>query len=121
MDDQTFLNTELQQAVKSGDEVVEKLVYLHYQQAMLEALKDFQPCEQCVKYDLTLLKRRVARLLTTNQRYLKTVAVLPMENVKRSFAETQTLLGDVGQLCKDCQQSIRQSILTAFRHIRTTS
>lgn len=117
--DQAFLNTAFQHARDSDDENAEKLALLHYQQAVLETLQSFQPCEECAHFDLTLLKKRVEKLLHTTENYTNTVAVVPMQQVQQIITESRTLLGDVAQLCMSCQARLQQTILATFRRLHT--
>ena len=116
---QDFLASELRLAFESGDEAAIKLAYLHYQQAMLQTLQNFQPCqEHCAYIDLTLLKKRINRLSTQTANYIATAEVLPMGRIQDLFKESRTLFGGVAQLCTTCRQTIRRTILENFRAIR---
>ncbi len=117
-DNQAFLNAELKVAVESGDEGAEKLVYLHYQQAVLLTLADLMPCERDASTDLTLLKKRVAKLSVTTERLIATVVVVPRKQVENLFTASRTLLGGVSHLCPDCRQQVKHTILSTFRTIR---
>lgn len=119
---QEFLTSELRTAMQTdeanGDQHEEKLVFLHYYQAMLQAILDLQLCEQDAGKDLTLLKARVNRLMRQAKSYIVTVDALPYERVQALFGETRTLFGDVKDLCADCLAALTRSILENFKALR---
>ena len=114
MDDQQFLTTAL--AASQGDETEQKRVLLEYQQAIFETLVSFQPCQDDGA-DFRLLKKRASQFLEQTKRYQQTLAVIPRERILSQVQQTQTLFGDVGRLCADCQRHIQQTILAMFRTI----
>lgn len=124
-EDQEFLNNELRKAVENAEETgdirEEKLVFLHYHLAMLQALKEFQPCEKDARKDMTLLRARVTRMIASTSNLLRTIEIVPIERVKTSLRETQTLFREVGDLCAECHAALPQLILAKFKEIRQAS
>ena len=114
-DDQAFLNQALREA--QGNEREEKLVLLRYQQAMLQAVEQFKASDGCAAIDLTMTKQRAKRLLTKIERYIATASIISMDQVKNQYKESQTLFGGIGQLCKECQKTLKGSILSGFREL----
>ncbi|GHO63863.1 hypothetical protein KSC_027550 [Ktedonobacter sp. SOSP1-52] len=121
---QKFLVSELRTAIQTdeanGDQHEEKLVYLHYYQAMLQAVLDLQLCPQDAGKALTLLKARVNRLMRQAKNYIRTVDALPYERVQALFKETRTLFGDMKDLCADCLAALTRSILVNVRKHRAS-
>jgi hypothetical protein len=119
---QEFLVSELRTAInldtERDDSRNEKLVFLHYHQAMLQALLEFTPCEQDVQKDMTLLKARARRMLEPTKNYIMTVDVLPYDRVKNLLGETPTLFKDIKDLCANCHAALPHLILAKFKELR---
>ena len=116
----TFVMTELEKAMASGDESQVRLVYLHYQQSVLQALQLYQQdrCALDADLDLRLLRKRVEQLNKRTEQFIAVVAVISMKQVQDLFVASRTILGDVSQLCPTCREEMKRLTLSTFQRMR---
>ena len=103
--DYITLKQVLRQAAQGDDPVADLgVATLHYYQALLSAVEDFLPCNECVnKIDLPHLR--------SEARQIRQETYASHQELQRACA---TRLREMGLLCASCQQHFQEHVLRIF-------